>query len=347
MENINEILNEWSYRVHDGIVDMNDPIKVAVLNEILEEYGIEPLDEMRSPTKKAIEKLLNDPRSKGILEPHSRIKRVKNIGNISNEDFINLISNVFDISLNDITLLKPHEKNNPSGKNYAFEFPYEESKVVIVLGSSKAAGIHIEEYELEQINSFIQQNGGKIDILLKDKVYTNITKAEKIKGNKQADFIFYGDEDLYIQHKEINSQQYSGIFDISNNPKIKDFVETIRNISGGVLKSKENYKRAIVDKKSPTTDNVLALDVCYGRGDTFGENKVQAIFFGNIKFEPKESVFKMISNTYFVHPEIPSGGFEPYIYVTYRTGMNQQNIKNARFGIYPEKYYRAAINLEP
>ena len=55
----------------------------------------------------------------------------------------------------------------------------------------------------------------------------------------------------------------------------------------------------------------------------------------------------MISNTYFVHPEIPSGGFEPYIYVTYRTGMNQQNIKNARFGIYPEKYYRAAINLEP
>lgn len=41
MENINEILNEWSYRVHDGIVDMNDPIKVAVLNEILEEYGID------------------------------------------------------------------------------------------------------------------------------------------------------------------------------------------------------------------------------------------------------------------------------------------------------------------
>ena len=35
MEVIDKILNEWSFRCHDGIVDMNDPIKLSLLNEIL------------------------------------------------------------------------------------------------------------------------------------------------------------------------------------------------------------------------------------------------------------------------------------------------------------------------
>jgi hypothetical protein len=34
---IDKILNEWSFRCHDGIVDINDPKKVKILQEILEE----------------------------------------------------------------------------------------------------------------------------------------------------------------------------------------------------------------------------------------------------------------------------------------------------------------------
>ena len=41
-----EILNEWSFRCHDGIVDLNDPKKLRILKEILEEEGIN-LDEAR------------------------------------------------------------------------------------------------------------------------------------------------------------------------------------------------------------------------------------------------------------------------------------------------------------
>jgi len=37
MEVIDKILNEWSFRCHDGIVDINDPKKVKILQEILEE----------------------------------------------------------------------------------------------------------------------------------------------------------------------------------------------------------------------------------------------------------------------------------------------------------------------
>ena len=35
-----EILNEWSFRCHDGVVDLNDPKKIRILKEILDENGI-------------------------------------------------------------------------------------------------------------------------------------------------------------------------------------------------------------------------------------------------------------------------------------------------------------------
>jgi hypothetical protein len=44
MKVIDNILLEWSYRCPDGIVDMNDPKKKAILDEILKEYNVE-LDE--------------------------------------------------------------------------------------------------------------------------------------------------------------------------------------------------------------------------------------------------------------------------------------------------------------
>jgi len=40
MKVIDEILNEWSFRCHDGIVDLNDSTKLSVLHEIIEEYEI-------------------------------------------------------------------------------------------------------------------------------------------------------------------------------------------------------------------------------------------------------------------------------------------------------------------
>jgi hypothetical protein len=45
---IDKILLEWSFRCHDGIVDINDPIKLSILNEIL---GFN-LDEARSGKEK-------------------------------------------------------------------------------------------------------------------------------------------------------------------------------------------------------------------------------------------------------------------------------------------------------
>jgi hypothetical protein len=48
MSVIDSILNEWSYRCSDGIVDMNNPTKRSILDVILKENGVE-LDEKTSP----------------------------------------------------------------------------------------------------------------------------------------------------------------------------------------------------------------------------------------------------------------------------------------------------------
>ena len=48
MKVTDEILNEWSFRCHDGVVDLNDPKKLLILKEILDENGI-TLEEEETP----------------------------------------------------------------------------------------------------------------------------------------------------------------------------------------------------------------------------------------------------------------------------------------------------------
>jgi hypothetical protein len=45
MNVIDQILNEWSFRCHDGVVDINDPKKKAILDEILKEFNVNSLNE--------------------------------------------------------------------------------------------------------------------------------------------------------------------------------------------------------------------------------------------------------------------------------------------------------------
>ena len=91
MEVIDKILNEWSFRCHDGIVDMNDPKKLVILNEILAEYNLneqekKSYEELSSELKDEMLNLGYDEKLK-IL---SYIKKVKskeeeNIKNIEKE----------------------------------------------------------------------------------------------------------------------------------------------------------------------------------------------------------------------------------------------------------------------
>ena len=51
-EIIDELINEWSYRLKDGLPDMTDPDKVNVLKQILSEGNYGELDEAPAGTIK-------------------------------------------------------------------------------------------------------------------------------------------------------------------------------------------------------------------------------------------------------------------------------------------------------
>lgn len=310
------------------------------MESILSELGIN-LDEVKKSYNEIIKNLLSSEEASGKLGIHSRPQRVKNIGNISNNDFIDILSNVFDVDTKDIKILPPKAIGNPSSGNFAFQFPIEEQEITIVLGT-ESRGTTIEDYELGNLNGVIEQNGGSINIKVGDKIYEDITKVEKIPGNKQADFVFVGKDNLYVQHKDLKaSQQLSGVKKLESDPEVKDFVQAVKDKSGGSLQSKMSFKREVVSPK-------LKLEGAYGIGDKFGIDKVQSIMFGNMELKPSSegTYFELSSPVQFDYPEPLTGDYTLYIFATYRSyGIHQQGINNCRIGFYPLKFYPSAKSI--
>jgi hypothetical protein len=240
-----------------------------------------------------------------------------------------------------IKTLPPKAPGNPSSANYAFQFPIEGQEDMILVLGTEARGTAIEDYELSTLNKVIEENGGSINIKLGNDIFEDITKVEKIAGNKQADFIFVGKNNLYVQHKDTASQQLAGVKKLENNPEVKEFVNDVKQISGGTLQSGMSYKRKV---ESPE----LQLEGAYGVGDQFGIDKVQSIIFGNIELKPSPDgkYFEILGPVQFNYPQPLTGDYELYMFATYRGyGINQQGIKNCRIAFYPKKYYSAAKSI--
>ena len=352
MDSIEKFIRQVSYKFPKGYPDMNNEQDIQLLNTLLEGLGVN-LDEATSNLKQIQQMIMNTPGVEGKVSIPSNVKRMANVGNISNEEFIDILSKTFSLEPSEIEVIPPSSgENKISGRFYSFKFNFKDQPIILTL-SGKAAGEGIEAKELAYINNLIEQNGGKIDIILNDTIYSNITKAVKVPKNKQADFEFIGDNNIYIQHKDIVSQQLAGVHklnllnveELTDNelkvvvkkyPEIQKFVDDVKALRPNGLVNKDNFSRLI----SPE----LQLVAAYGVGDTFGPDKVQAVFFGNLTLKPeqldnKKTVFRLSSSKYFVFPTPLSEEYEVMITATFRNNMIQQNVKNARFGFYPKKVY--------
>jgi hypothetical protein len=84
-----KILNEWSFRCHDGIVDMNDPTKREILNTILKENGLNEMeiDEANNVTYDDIIK--NVLVKASIITKDENIPQVKNNYNLGDSTNVN------------------------------------------------------------------------------------------------------------------------------------------------------------------------------------------------------------------------------------------------------------------
>jgi hypothetical protein len=346
MDILDIFLKKYSYKFPKGYPDMNNEQDILLMESILSELDIN-LDEVNYLQKSQLKKrdniniFLNAFYNQEPFDTDNGAVILDKI-TIQSDSFDSQDKNKKD-TLKDKILLGSNQIT-VSGKFVETEAPFTGTtgnlhKTLKFGGKKVAVGMDIEEAELSTINKAIEDNGGSINVKLDNNLYKNVTQAVKIPGNKQADFELIGDHNLYIQHKDSSSQQYSGIFRLSDNEEVKNFIEDVRVQSNGELQPKQNYKRKI-------KGDDLKLLAAYGVGKEFGPDKVELICFGNISLEKtEEDNFTIKSATHFTYPEVPSGDYEPYMYVTFRTGMNQQGIKNARFGFYPEKYYRAAKEI--
>lgn len=114
MKVIDKILNEWSFRCHDGIVDMNDPIKLSILNEVLKEHNLDEQEEQSIDDKidTLISSLKDDEKEKIY---NSLVKAKNKISGIKNKDEENIKQSLLNKQIPDnvaeYIVLKAEDKN--------------------------------------------------------------------------------------------------------------------------------------------------------------------------------------------------------------------------------------------
>lgn len=173
---IDQILNEWAYRCSDGIVDLNNPEKLSILQEIISELELEEAMLSLNTIKKRPDQFVN------IFYSQEAFK----LGAKGEDDFI---ADTVVIGNETFKSDKPEEKSNLIG---AFRNATNARNIRIIgqlngqetaisisaiykssnLGGQGAggAGVSNEKELVDAINSFIEQNeNNPIDVKFIDK----------------------------------------------------------------------------------------------------------------------------------------------------------------------------------
>jgi hypothetical protein len=211
-------------------------------------------------------------------------------------------------------------------------------------GQEIARGMGIEDRTLSEFLNQIKEAGGSVNIRIAGKIYKNIVSGGKPTANPKADFILKndkGEDVIFISHKDYDKyQQYSGVASLLDYADVSKFIKKVNKLTQGQMQPKTAYKSEISDEE-------LMVKAVYGKDENFGLNKVQLVVVGamtlvkvsNTLYEIKAQSNKQIVWTY---PEVPPDKYKPILGVSYRKSVNQQGVKDARFGIYPTQLFNYA-----
>ena len=347
---------KFSYKFDKGYPDMNNTQDVLLLESILlNEFGID-LDEGYNSLKFYDLQKYGGPRLKKVA---SKIATGEPFDLMSGEQIVLLFNKPEYESLfanADIEGLKTLSKSNIN----AFPFFIDKNGQIYSIGDllknkdfggkGEGSGTRVEDIALSDVNTKIQELES-IDVKLSEngKIYKNIIGAVTVSGTPKADFTFNDETGpiVFISHKDGKGpkdfQQYSGFQGLSNHPEVKSFVDDVKAKTGGELKSGESFRRKI-------KDSTIKLKAVYGLdqkvGD-YGVNNCQVILQGPIelKLDSSDNDYLIEANHKVINPNLPVGDYEPYMYVTFRSDRNNEGVKNARFGTYPEAYKRNALEI--
>ena len=215
-------------------------------------------------------------------------------------------------------------------------------------GRGAGSGTKAEDIALLDISNQLKEIGPATVVLTKGgKSYKGIDGATTFRGTPKADFsLDAGDQELiFISHKDGKGpkdfQQYGGLKGLIQYEEVKSFVEDVRKLTKGQLQRGQSFRRKISNEEIKHK-SVYGLDF----GGDPGINNCQVLLQGPLKLDSLEDGTYLLGATHkIITPTLPSGEYEPYLYVTFRSDRNNEGIKDARFGIYPEAYKRAVEEI--
>ena len=356
MDVFDKFFQQHAYKFDKGYPDMNNDQDVFLLESILlNEFGID-LNEAYNPLRFYDLQKYGGPRLKKLA---SKIKNNEPFDLVSGEQvalkfkessYEPLFTNA------DVTGIRSLTRSGINSFPFFVDKIGKEYVITDLLknvefgGRGTGSGTRVEDIALTDVNSKIQELG-PIDVKLSPngEVYKDIVKATSVTGVPKADFTFDTESGpvVFISHKDGSGpkdfQQYSGFKGLSDHPEVKSFIDAVKQDSGGELQRRESYRRKI-------NDDSIKLRAVYGLDQqvgNYGKNNCQVILQGPIelKLDDSNGSYLIEANHKVINPDLPVGDYEPYMYVTYRSDRNNEGVKNARFGTYPEAYKRNAKEI--
>jgi len=364
MNVIDKILLEWSYRCHDGIVDMNDPIKTDILDELLMELG---------PGQTYNPLTFYDLRKRGGFRFKIIADKIKNKepfslvqGNATPLTFIDPQYEVAFATADDNKIKSFANKNinlfkffeDAQGEEYSISDLLKDNKFG---GKGTGSGTVVEDYNLNLLNNKIEQlkqQGGtsSISVIVNGIKYDGIIGAKSQKGTPKADFYLVrlkneqainndepiGDENLepvvWISHKKAGGAgpsaddfiRWSGYTMYAEDPEVVAFNTALETfLQKNNLPGVPNKTRFI----APIKNQELIRKLMYGPdyGGKYSKDNVNIILQGEIFLEPKgKNTYEMSAEHVLTPPNIPSkdSDYYPYLTSSYRADREMFGIPN-------------------
>ena len=270
------------------------------------------------------------------IKPADKIDRVY-APNVSPDEFKKKIEEEFKTA---VDVIEPGGEGSKSSKFYTFKFKVGDKVESIVLAKGIIAGEEGEKKQEVFINDQIRQAGSiTLEVVGMDGrccTVNNVVGFTRITGNKKADFVFAGDENLYVQHKSPSHQQMSGTarFSREEYPELNTFIKEVAE----AVKSTPSERLEKPMLQSIESDELKRLAI-YGDQDGTS-NGVQVYAIGDLALEGEGKVRRLTARGLYLFDEIPSEDDAPVLGATYRLDRNQYGIPNVRFGIYPASYFK-------
>jgi hypothetical protein len=347
MDVIDKILSEWSFRCHDGVVNLNDPKKVSVLNEILNEYDLQ-LNEDNSIeyTKNLNAKEVAKNRKVGGYRGDKVISFINDKKPFTLKNGNEIILDFISDEIQDIFTKREYNKLTPNQiifvDDNSNEYKLEDIVKTADFGgkvkgfSTKHEASALNEFDA-LIKGILQEKGVEsINIKIGDDLYTNIVSAINQPGVPKSDFNLINSDNqpiIFISHKMgggAKSFARWGGFVFAFKEKNEEVMQFVQNISEKITNNTFEKNATFAQK---INSQELKNRIVFGKdfGKEYGKNNVQLVIQGKIELNPtqEENTYTITGENIWSSGQTPTDNFEPVLEAHYRGDFTSLRFKNA------------------